>query len=47
MPPASESKPDHPNIQDVFLNDVRREKLIVTIRKMDGSDLVSNDFSYQ
>ena len=27
-----------PNIQDVFLNYVRREKLIVHIRLMDGSD---------
>ena len=28
-----------PNIQDVFLNYVRREKLIVTIRMMDGSEV--------
>ena len=28
-----------PNIQDVFLNYVRREKLTVTIRMMDGSEL--------
>jgi len=28
-----------PNIQDVFLNYVRREKLIVTIRMMDGTEL--------
>ena len=27
-----------PNIQDVFLNYVRREKLTVTIRMMDGSE---------
>ena len=39
MPPPSESKPAQPNIQDVFLNYVRREKLIVTIRMMDGTDL--------
>jgi host factor-I protein len=39
MPPASESKSAQPNIQDVFLNYVRREKLIVSIRMMDGSDL--------
>ena len=39
MPPASESKPAQPNIQDVFLNYVRREKLSVTIRMMDGSEL--------
>jgi host factor-I protein len=34
----SESKAT-PNIQDVFLNYVRREKLTVTIRMMDGSEL--------
>jgi host factor-I protein len=39
MAPASESKSAQPNIQDVFLNYVRREKLIVTIRMMDGVDL--------
>jgi host factor-I protein len=39
MPPASVSKPAQPNIQDVFLNYVRREKLAVTIRMMDGSEL--------
>ena len=38
MSPASESK-SAPNIQDVFLNYVRREKLVVTIRMMDGSEL--------
>jgi host factor-I protein len=38
MPPASESK-SAPNIQDVFLNYVRREKLVVSIRMMDGSEL--------
>ena len=37
MPPASESKSAQPNIQDVFLNYVRREKLVVFIRMMDGS----------
>jgi host factor-I protein len=37
--PASESKSTQPNIQDVFLNYVRREKLTVTIRMMDGTDL--------
>lgn len=36
--PASESK-TQPNIQDVFLNFVRREKLSVTIRMMDGSEV--------
>jgi host factor-I protein len=41
MPPAPETKTTHaqPNIQDVFLNYVRREKLTVTIRMMDGSEL--------
>ena len=37
--PASESKSASPNIQDVFLNYVRREKLVVSIRMMDGSEL--------
>jgi host factor-I protein len=27
------------NIQDVFLNHVRREKLTVTVRMMDGAEL--------
>ena len=41
MSPAPEAKTSHaqPNIQDVFLNYVRREKLTVTIRMMDGSEL--------
>ena len=41
MSPAPDSKAAHaqPNIQDVFLNYVRREKLTVTIRMMDGSEL--------
>ena len=37
--PAPESKTAQPNIQDVFLNYVRREKLVVAIRMMDGSEL--------
>ena len=37
--PAPESKSSQPNIQDVFLNYVRRERLTVTIRMMDGSEL--------
>ena len=37
--PAPESKHAQPNIQDVFLNYVRREKLVVTIRMMDGGEL--------
>ena len=28
-----------PNIQDVFLNYVRREKLTVTVRMMDGQEI--------
>ena len=39
MAPASESRSTQPNIQDVFLNYIRREKLIVTIRMMDGIEL--------
>ena len=39
MPPASDSKTSQPNIQDVFLNYLRREKLTVMIRMMDGSEL--------
>lgn len=39
MPPASEPKSGQPNIQDVFLNYVRREKLTVTVRLMDGSEM--------
>ena len=41
MPPTRESKPAsaQPNIQDVFLNYARREKLPVHIRLMDGTDL--------
>ena len=35
---ASESKSAQPNIQDVFLNYARRERLSVRIRLMDGSD---------
>ena len=39
MAPASESRSTQPNIQDVFLNYVRREKLTVIVRMMDGSEL--------
>ncbi len=41
MPPTRESKPTSslPNIQDVFLNYARREKLAVHIRLMDGTEL--------
>ena len=37
--PALNSKAGSPNIQDVFVNCVRREKLVVAIRMMDGSEL--------
>jgi host factor-I protein len=36
---AQSSKSGQPNIQDVFLNYVRREKLTVRIRMMDGSEI--------
>ena len=39
MSPTPESKTSQPNIQDVFLNYVRREKLMVTIRMMDGTEM--------
>ena len=39
MAPASETKSAPPNIQDVFLNHARREKLPVQIRLMDGTDV--------
>jgi host factor-I protein len=40
MPQARDTKsaPAQPNIQDVFLNYARREKLAVHIRLMDGSE---------
>ncbi len=40
MPQTRDAKPAaaQPNIQDVFLNYVRREKLSVHIRLMDGSE---------
>ena len=40
MTQTRESRPTAaPNIQDVFLNYARRERLVVTIRLMDGNDL--------
>jgi host factor-I protein len=39
MAQAVESKSAETNIQDVFLNHVRREKLTVTVRMMDGTEL--------
>ena len=40
MPQTRDAKPAQaiPNIQDVFLNYARREKLVVHIRLMDGSE---------
>jgi host factor-I protein len=40
MPQIRESKPSsaQPNIQDVFLNYARREKLAVLVRLMDGTE---------
>jgi host factor-I protein len=39
MAQGVESKSAETNIQDVFLNHVRREKLTVTVRMMDGTEL--------
>jgi len=39
MAPTSETKSVQPNIQDVFLNYVRREKLTVVVQMMDGSQM--------
>jgi host factor-I protein len=39
MSPASDSRTADLNIQDVFLNHVRRERVTVTIRMMDGAEL--------
>jgi host factor-I protein len=42
MPQTKESKgqsPASPNIQDVFLNFARRERLAVSIRMVDGAEL--------
>jgi host factor-I protein len=36
---ANDSRSPEPNIQDVFLNYVRREKITVTVRMMDGGEL--------
>jgi hypothetical protein len=38
-PSPGRGAPSSPNIQDVFLNHVRREKAVVTIRLMDGGFL--------
>jgi host factor-I protein len=41
MPHTTEAKPHaaQPNIQDAFLNFARRERLVVTIRLMDGQEI--------
>ena len=38
-PPAGRGASPSPNIQDMFLNHARREKLPVVVRLMDGADL--------
>ena len=40
MSPIPEAKTGAPNIQDVFLNYARREKLPVTVHLLDGRKLV-------
>ena len=41
MPHTTETRPHAapPNIQDAFLNFARRERLVVTIRLMDGQEI--------
>jgi len=39
MAPTSDSRSHEPNIQDVFFKQVRRERLTVLVRMMDGSEL--------
>jgi host factor-I protein len=39
MSPASDSRAAELNVQDTFLNHLRRDKVTVTIRMMDGSEL--------
>ena len=36
---GNDPRAPEPNIQDVFLNYVRREKITVTVRMMDGGEL--------
>ncbi len=36
---ANDARSPEPNIQDAFLNYVRREKITVTVRMMDGGEL--------
>ena len=37
--PEAKTAHAQPNIQDVFLNYIRREKLTITIRMMDGTEV--------
>jgi len=39
QPPESKSALAPPNIQDAFLNQTRRDRVVVSIRLMDGTDL--------
>jgi host factor-I protein len=39
QPPESKSSLAPPNIQDAFLNQARRDRVVVGIRLMDGTDL--------
>jgi len=39
QPPESKSGLAPPNIQDAFLNQTRRDRVVVSIRLMDGTDL--------
>lgn len=39
QPPESKSAPAPPNIQDAFLNQTRRDRVVVSIRLMDGTDV--------
>jgi host factor-I protein len=39
QPPEPKSSPVPPNIQDAFLNQARRDRVVVGIRLMDGTDL--------
>jgi len=39
QPPESKPALAPPNIQDAFLNQTRRDRVVVSIRLMDGTDL--------
>jgi host factor-I protein len=38
VPQESKTAPPQPNIQDAFLNQARRERVIVRVQLMDGTD---------